>query len=205
VVVTVRGVVFDIGGVLEIVEPYETLLGVWARRVGRSPAELQGTVAERLGGRSLATGEVSQAEHRKAWQDAFDLSDEQADGVMRDLWAWYCGQPDSAMVDFAASLRPRFATAILSNSADGAREEEQARYGFEQLVDVIVYPHEVGLAKPDPRIFALTCDRLGLLPGELVLVDDVAANVEGARALGLHAVLHADAVTSIAAVGRLLG
>ena len=40
---------------------------------------------------------------------------------MADLWDWYCGELDAELVGYAAALRPRFSTAILSNSADGAR------------------------------------------------------------------------------------
>jgi putative hydrolase of the HAD superfamily len=77
----------------------------------------------------------------------------------------------------------------LSNSFLGAREKEQAAYGFEDLVDDIIYSHEVGLAKPDRRIYALTCERLGLQPEEFIFVDDVAGHIEGARAFGIHSIL----------------
>ena len=81
----------------------------------------------------------------------------------------------------------------------------QARYGFEQLVDEIVYSHEVGLAKPDPRIYALACDRLGVEPAELVFVDDVAMIVDSANRFGLQAVLHTgDSARTIAEVRALL-
>ena len=49
---------------------------------------------------------------------------------------------------------------ILSNSFVGAREREQAAYGFEDLVDEIIYSHECGMSKPDPGIHALACERL---------------------------------------------
>ena len=61
-----------------------------------------------------------------------------------------CGELDADLFAYVASLRPHCSTAILSNAIDGARREYQALYGFEQLVDVIIYSYEVGLAKPDP-------------------------------------------------------
>src|SRR5262249_37185538 len=55
------------------------------------------------------------------------------------------------------------------------------RYGFGQLTDVIIYSHEAGISKPDPRIYRLACDRLGVRPEEMIFLDDVAANVAAAR------------------------
>ena len=51
---------------------------------------------------------------------------------------------------------------------------------------IIVSAHE-GLIKPDPRIYALLCERYGLAPGHCVFIDDNLANVEGARAFGMRA------------------
>ena len=92
----------------------------------------------------------------------------------------------------------------MSNSADGARREEQRRFGFEELVDVIVYSHEVGLAKPDPAIFDLTGNLLGVEPHEIVFLDDHYGHVEAARAGGWHAVLHRDATRSIQEISEII-
>ncbi|HEX4289359.1 MAG TPA: HAD-IA family hydrolase, partial [Trebonia sp.] len=91
------------------------------------------------------------------------------------------------MIEYARRLRPRYRTGILSNSFVGAREREQAAYGFEDLVDEIVYSHECGLSKPGPRAYALVCARLAVEPAETVFVDDTEICVEGARRAGLHA------------------
>ncbi|MGH3588236.1 MAG: HAD-IA family hydrolase [Pseudonocardia sp.] len=64
--------------------------------------------------------------------------------------------------------------------------------------------HEVGLAKPDPRIYKLTCDRLDVQPDEIVFLDDVEANVEAARQLGWRAVLHEETRASIRAINEIL-
>ena len=87
-------------------------------------------------------------------------------------------------------------TGIVSNSGPGAREAER-HYGFEDITDDIVYSHEVGLAKPDPAIYALAAHRLGVEPHEIVFLDDSQKCVDGARAAGWHAVLHLDTPTSI--------
>ncbi len=105
---------------------------------------------------------------------------------------------------FAAGLRPRLAVAIISNSADGARREETARYAFDTIFDPIIYSHEVGLAKPDPAIFELACARLNLAPAQTIFVDDVPGHVAAARALGVHAIVHVSAAETIAAVNAIV-
>ena len=195
----VREVIFDVGGVLERVGPPEWL-DAWRRRLGLGEPELEAALA-RVDPDGLAeTGAFSEAEMRASYAEALGLSATEADELMADLWDWYCGALDEQLVDYVRSLRPRLKTGILSNSADGARREEASRYGFPELVDEIVYSHEVGLAKPDPAIYRLACERLAVEPLETVFVDDVAANVEGAGRLGLHAVLHRSTAATIAAV-----
>ena len=82
--------------------------------------------------------------------------------------------------------------------------EEEARYGFEGLSEVILYSHEVGLAKPDRRVYALLCERLDVSPDELVFLDDGPLNVDAACQFGIHGVLHRDTVESITAINALL-
>jgi putative hydrolase of the HAD superfamily len=149
-------------------------------------------------------GQVSEAEYRDRCAAALGLSDGQADEFMADTWDWYCGELDVEMYAFAASLRPGLRTAILSNSCDGARREEQARYGFAPDFDPVIYSHEVGLAKPDPAIFELTCTLVGADPDELIFIDDVPENVDAAAGIGIHAILHRSTPASIAAITSLI-
>ena len=60
------------------------------------------------------------------------------------------------------------------------------------------------MSKPDPRIYALTCERLGVRPDETVFVDDYAPNVAAAREAGLHGVHHTVNATTIGEIERLL-
>jgi 2-haloacid dehalogenase len=62
------------------------------------------------------------------------------------------------------------------------------RFDFLARFEHVVVSGEVGLVKPDPRIYRLAIARCRLAPGRTVFVDDMPANVEVARAEGLHAV-----------------
>lgn len=198
---------FDIGGVLEVVDDDawpQLWINRWGDRLGLAPGEVAARLAAHDPGGSVVTGEVSEAQMRQMYASALDLDDAAADQMMAQLWDAYCGTLDVDLRDFAADLRPRYTTAILSNSADGARREEQRRHGFEDLVDVVLYSHELGLAKPDPAVYRVASARLGVEPGEVVFLDDVEANVATARELGWHAVLHRSTAQSIAAITELL-
>lgn len=65
---------------------------------------------------------------------------------------------------------------------------------FDRFRDIIVSGDEL-MWKPHAPIYALARDRFGLAPGEAVFIDDVPANVEGAKAAGIHALLFIDSAT----------
>ena len=66
------------------------------------------------------------------------------------------------------------------------------------LCDLIVYSHEEDLQKPDPRIFLLACERLGIQPDEMIFLDDVQEAVDAARSLGIHGFQFRDTAQAIA-------
>ena len=185
----IRAAVFDIGGVLEIVDD-DLWQDQWMARWEAIPGAI----------RASAYLGPTEADFRA--RIAPHVGD--IDAAMAEWWDAYCGQLDVPMRAFVASLRPALIVAALSNSGDGARREEQRRYGFEQLFDVLIYSHEVGVEKPDPAIYALTQQRLGVQPHEIVFLDDRASAVEGARAAGWHAVLHESTPASIAALREII-
>lgn len=200
----IRAVGFDIGGVLQQVDPPEVLSRSWQQRLGMSAATFDAAVQAVDPDNLAAVGRILEPELRSRYSAALGLVPAEAEEFMADLWDRYCGQLDTELAGFAAGLRPGYRTGILSNSADGARREEQARHGVEDLVDVVIYSHEAGVAKPDPRAFELLCRSLDVAPRELIFVDDWPANVAAATALGIRGVLHVTAAQSITAIANLL-
>lgn len=196
----IRAVVLDIGGVLEVIDD-DVFPAPAERRLGLEPGTIAGGLAGLPG--DAVVGEVTEHEVRAEWQRALGLDDRQVDALVDDFWQWYVGTLDRELFDWFAGQRPARLTAILSNSGPGARERERC-HGFEDVTDVIVYSHEVGLAKPDPAAYELVTRLLGVEAGEVLFLDDVEANVVAARALGWHAVLHRDTSSSIAEMERII-
>jgi putative hydrolase of the HAD superfamily len=95
-------------------------------------------------------------------------------------------------------------TALLTNNVREWELAWRALMPFDELFDVTVDSSAVGLRKPDPAIYRLTCERLGLDPAECLFVDDLECNVAAARALGMEALLCADGPATAAEVRRLM-
>ncbi|HEU5382702.1 MAG TPA: HAD family phosphatase [Ktedonobacteraceae bacterium] len=185
----IRAVVFDIGGVLEldVIETVDIGLDArWEQRLGLEAGELEQRMASIWRAGSL--GECTEEHVHQEMERRLGMGQEQIQEYMREMWDWYCGRLNVPMADFLRSLRPRYQTAILSNSFVGARREEQQRYHFEEMCDLIIYTHEEGIAKPDPRIYELACVRLGVRPEQMLFLDDSQQNIVAARALGIHAI-----------------
>ena len=197
----INAVVFDIGGVLEIT-PDLGLTEVWEARLGLPAGELDARMREAWIGGSIGT--ITESDVYHALTERLGLTGEQLSAYIDDLWREYLGTANTELIDYARALRPQYRTGILSNSFVGAREREQAAYGFEDLVDEIVYSHEAGLCKPEPRVYELICSRLGVMPQETVFLDDAQVCVDGAREAGLHAVLYRDNDRAIAEISGLL-
>lgn len=197
----VRAVLFDIGGVLEIT-PDLGVVPQWEDRLGLPAGTLGQRLADIWAGGEV--GIVTETDVHQALRDRLGLDDGQVAGLMADMWREYLGTPNTELIAYLRHLRPRYRTGIISNSFVGAREREQAAYGFAELVDVLIYSHEAGISKPDPRIYALACAQLEVAPQEAVFVDDTDVRVDGARRAGLHAVLYQDNAQVIGELNDLL-
>ena len=103
-------------------------------------------------------------------------------------------QPIPASVALMAKLRrPGQPMFFLSNMPAPYAEHLEHEHKFVRDFDDGVFSSRVKLIKPDPAIFALSAQRFGLPPAELVFLDDVAANVAAAQAAGWRSLLFIDA------------
>jgi HAD superfamily hydrolase (TIGR01509 family) len=101
-------------------------------------------------------------------------------------------EPNDALLDYIRTeLKPHYKIGVLSNSGDDylsrILEPQDQR-----LFDDIVLSYQHGIVKPHAEIFEFAAQRLGLAPGECLLVDDSRNHVEGARRAGMKAILYKD-------------
>lgn len=102
---------------------------------------------------------------------------------------------NSALIDYIADLRQQhrgLKIALLSNVGSDTLEYLFAPDELDKLFDVRILSYEESLAKPNPEIFVLTAERLGVATGECVMIDDRAENCEGAEIAGMKALQYTD-------------
>jgi putative hydrolase of the HAD superfamily len=97
-------------------------------------------------------------------------------------------KPEQQMLDAVRAARAAgLKTALLSNSWSVSHYDREL---LDELFDVSVISGEVGMHKPQPEIYELAIEQLGVEPSECAFIDDLVENCEGAEAVGMTAVRH---------------
>ncbi|HVD14808.1 MAG TPA: HAD family phosphatase [Actinomycetota bacterium] len=196
-----RGLLVDFGGVLttSVIEAFK----VFCTSEGLEPDAVFQRLMESPQARRLVVelecGRIDEAAFEPAFAGILGVAPE------RLIDRLYSGsRPAQALVSAVlAARRAGIRTGLLSNSWGEGRYQ---RDRFGELFDAVVISGEVGLRKPDPAIYLLAAESLGLEPAACVFVDDFAVNLEPAEELGMATVLHEDdADRTIAALEQLLG
>jgi len=151
--------------------------------------------------RRLEAGELNEDTFAPLFGPIIGVREDRYEGLVERLFSGM--QPEQAMID--ALPRARAAgvkTGLISNSWGRGRYDRNA---FSTLFDGVVISGEVGLYKPQPEIFKLGAEQVGLAPAQCVFVDDLVENCEGAEAVGMTAVLHRGADGTLDRLEELLG
>jgi putative hydrolase of the HAD superfamily len=207
-----RGVITDWGGVmtspiLDTVrawldaegidhDGYAAVMRPWVQEAYDPTAD--GSPIHALERGECTTGEFEQLlASRLAARDGRPVA---ADGLLTRMFAASL-RSDAMYAAIQAVRGAGLRTCLLSNSwgSDG-----YPRDIFDGMFNSVVISAEVGMRKPEERIFRHAAGLLGLAPAECVFIDDMEANVQAAAATGMHAVLHRQPETTIAELARVL-
>jgi epoxide hydrolase-like predicted phosphatase len=197
----VRGLLVDFGGVLttNVFDSFKA----FCRAEGLPEDAVKNMFRERGEGlallRQLEKGELTADEFSERFAPLLGVS---SDNLVERLFGGI--EPDEAMLEAvrrgrAAGIR----TGLISNSwGDGIAYEPAL---LEELFDAVVISGEVGLHKPQPEIFELGAERIGVAPRDCAFVDDLRENCAGAEAVGMTAILHRGAERTLPQLEELLG
>jgi len=148
--------------------------------------------------RGLETGELDETAFEPRFAALLGLADHE--GLIGRLFGGL--GPDEAMIGAVRAARSAGKrTGLISNSW-GLGIYERAPV---DLFDEAIISGEVGLHKPQPEIYLLACERLGIEPSGCVFVDDLRENIEGAEAVGMTGVLHRESAATVARLEEILG
>jgi putative hydrolase of the HAD superfamily len=115
-------------------------------------------------------------------------------------------EPNAAMIAFLRELRAKgYRLAMLTNNVREWESRWRAMLPVDELFELVVDSAFVGLRKPDPAIYRLTFDRLGVGPERCLFVDDVEVNCTAGAELGMTAVLFRSSEQAIAQMRDALG
>lgn len=208
-----RAVVFDLGGVvlgspLHAIRRYESRLGLARDAINRVAAH----TAPHGAWSRLERGELPMDAFYPAFEE--DCREAGLEICARTMFAWMAeeSKPRPAMLSAIRRIRDEglrvgaltnnWASAEGAGSGDGPDDGTHALRGH---FDVFIESCVVGLRKPDPRIYALACERLAVAPSEAVFLDDIGANLKPARGMGLTTIKVEEPTAALLELQDLLG
>jgi putative hydrolase of the HAD superfamily len=181
-----KAVIFDIGGVLTT-SPV-TPIREYALASGIDYAIFGPMISDHdLAWSRWERSELTQAQffvefEREALERGLTVSGQ---AVMEAAFGGQVVRPE--MVAVVEHLRGKVRLAAITNNvlreSDAPTRPSALRLG--SLFEIVIESAKVGIRKPDPRIFEMACDALGVTPPEAAFLDDLGANLKGARALGM--------------------
>jgi epoxide hydrolase-like predicted phosphatase len=196
-----KGLIVDFGGVLttNVFDSFKA----FCRAEGLPEDSVKNMFRERGEGlallRQLEKGELTAADFSQQFAPLLGVS---PDNLVERLFGGI--GPDEPMLEAVRrARRAGIKTGLISNTwGDGLVYEPPL---LDELFDAVVLSGEVGLHKPQPEIFVLGAERIGVAPEECVFVDDLRENCAGAEAVGMTAILHRGHEGTLPQLEELLG
>jgi putative hydrolase of the HAD superfamily len=200
---TPTALILDFGGVLTT-DLWESIRGC-ARREGLP----DNTLLDLLRHDPVVHPLYLQLERGEVNQDDFEQHLAAAAGLApKQLLARMCAdlRPDTQMLSAVAALRAQgVRIGVLSNSWGTGYFSPYEGYDLDDRADAIIYSDQVQLRKPEPAIFELMVDKLGVKAPDCVFVDDIAGNLPPAVALGMCVVHHVTTSATLRELTEIFG
>jgi epoxide hydrolase-like predicted phosphatase len=197
---TIRGVFFDLGGVIVRTE-YQSPRQRLADRLGMEYDDLNKIVFDSETGMQASIGAITSLQH---WEAVLKRLKRPAEEMIAIRDEFFAGDiVDRQILDVLRSLRKTHKTGLISNAWSDLRDFI-VREKMEDAFDHIVISAEVGVAKPEPKIFQIALEQAGVQAEEAVFVDDFYVNIEGCEKVGMKGIHFKDAASALQQLKELL-
>jgi putative hydrolase of the HAD superfamily len=111
---------------------------------------------------------------------------------------------DEQLLGYIRELRESYKTAILSNSNKDVLSSRISKQWLSEAFDEVIVSADIGLVKPDPRIYQYAADKLGAKINECIFIDNRSAFTDRAEQLGMQAIVYKDFVSLKSQLTKLL-
>lgn len=196
----IKAVFFDLGGVILRTEDHSPRTNL-AKIFGLSYEEIDRLVFENDSSKKASLGFITEHEHWLNIAESLNLPELEVDRLKKEFFAG--DRIDFYLLDLIRSLRPERVVGAISNAWSGMRPWMD-EHKVADVFDDMVISAEVGLAKPDPRIYQLAMQNLQVHPQESIFIDDTYRNVDAARRVGMQAILFEEPAQAVAELKSLL-
>jgi epoxide hydrolase-like predicted phosphatase len=198
----IKAMIFDFGRVISAAKPRE-LFHHYEDELGLERDTINRLMFESDQWRQALVGKMTMARFWQAIGPSLNLHS--TDAVTQFQHRYYAAEKINAEVlQLLQELHSSYQLAILSNHPPGL-QDWLADWDIHGLFEVVFCSGDEGIAKPDPRAYRITLERLGVEAAEAVFIDDTPAYVEAARALGLHGLVFSDCATLSSDLALLIG
>lgn len=196
----IRAVFFDFGGVIQRTE-FQAPRQQLAQRYNMDYDDIDKLVFGSNTAARASIGEINVKEHWKSIAQRLKLK---KDEIAEFETEFFAGDVlDLSIVNYLRSLRPRFKTGLISNAWSDMRDY-LVRQKIDDAFDTLTISAEVGVAKPEAKIYLLALEKAQVKAGEAVFVDDVSANIEACQQVGMQGILFKDPQEAMNQLKRLL-
>ena len=197
---SIRAVFFDLGGVIVRTE-YQSPRQHLAERFGMDYEEISKIVFDSETGYQATIGSITSLQHWESVAKRLKRPFEEIASIRDEFFAGDI--IDHEILNFLRSVRGTLKTGLISNAWSDLRDFI-VREKFDDAFDHIIISSEVGVAKPEAKIYQIALERAGVSPNEAVLVDDFYVNIEGCEKVGIQGIHFKDPQSALAQLKILL-
>ena len=197
---TIKALIWDLEGVLMLTDDANMPLTV-AKKLNAPYEKVQEIFFSDTNDK-VDLGEVTQDQFNEYILDTLQISRDKKHLLEEVLNEEF--NIDKDLLKNITGLRREYKTGLISNFSNDLRPKIENEWAIGGAFDEIIISCEVGVIKPDPAIFNLMLDRLGVKADESVFIDDRIKNIDGAKKMGFHTIFFTDKEQALKELTRIL-